>query len=110
MISLVFAGGPAANPDKKKFIRSLEHKYFAITTFPNPSTKEHFCLYNEGAGRATLRSNSDGRYLCRKPNLLHARGLFTFEPASGSFAGQGRYTMKSLHDGLCNFFLRFTNF
>ena len=96
LISLVSAGGPVASATNAKMAKRsiLANRYFAVTTFPNPTSQVNFCLANEGAGRAQLTS-------CAAPDLNSSRALFTFEPASGSFSGQGRYTMKSLYDGLC---------
>ena len=109
LISLVFAGGPqgtacSAGPNCKVRRSTSPTQFYAITTFPYPnktSTPKPFCLWNEGAGRAQLKGN------CQKPELGRARTLFTFEPANGYPQREGRYTMKSAHDGLCKLLYHF---
>lgn len=93
LMSLVNAGGPASDAVKNKRSSSLTGKFFAITTYPNPSDGQHFCLANLGASMAGLDK-------CDKPffGLMY---LFTIEPAPGRTVGEGYYTLRSYYDKLC---------
>lgn len=94
LVTLAQAGGPA--PDAAtKGKRQTSTEYVAITTFPSPLNGNKYCLRNRGVYVSGLE-------LCSQPILNDSMSLFTFQPAPGYVVGQGYYTMKSLHDDLCN--------